>query len=185
MKRDEIARLLPAIFQRTISPGNPLTALLEVMETLQAPSEAVLQNLDAIFDPRRTPEEFVPFLAYWTDLTALFKESVNVEEQFDFSRATIASGVGRLRELVAEAAFLSQWRGTHKGLLLFLQTATGLQDFQLQENIDLKGNPKPFHLSVRAPNEGLAFKSLIQRIVESEKPAYVTYELGFEPASAK
>ena len=185
MKRDEIARLLPAIFQRTLSPGNPLTALLEVMETLQAPSEAVLQNLDAIFDPRRTTDEFVPFLAYWTDLTALFKESVNADDQFDFSRATIASGVGRLRELVANAAFLSQWRGTQKGLLLFLQTATGLQDFQLEENIDLKGNLRPFHITVRVPDEGAAFKSLIQRIVESEKPAYVTYELAFEPPSTK
>jgi phage tail-like protein len=185
MKRDEIARLLPAIFQRTLSEGNALTALLEVMEASQAPSEAVLENLDAIFDPRRTTDEFVPFLAYWTDLTALFDESVNAEDQFDFSKATIASGVGRLRELVAGAAFLSQWRGTQKGLLLFLQTATGLQDFQLQENIDLKGNPKPFHVSVRVPKQGAAFKSLIQRIVESEKPAYVTYELAFEPASTK
>ena len=185
MKRDEIARLLPAVFQRTLSEGNPLTALLEVMEASQAPSEALLENLDAIFDPRRTTDEFVPFLAYWADLTRLFDDSVNAEGQFAFSRATIASGVGRLRELVASAAFLSQWRGTQKGLLLFLQTATGLEDFELQENVDLKGNAKPFHLSVRAPKEGAQYKSLIQRIVESEKPAYVTYELSFAPASTK
>jgi phage tail-like protein len=185
MKRDEIAGLLPAIFQRTLSKGNPLTALLEVMEASQAPSEAVLENLDAVFDPRRTTDEFVPFLAYWANLTGLFDESVNADDQFDFSRATIASGVGHLRELVASAAFLSQWRGTQKGLLLFLQTATGLQDFQLQENVDLKGNAKPFHVSVRAPKEGAPYKSLIQRIVEAEKPAYVTYELAFGPASTK
>ena len=183
MKRDEIARLLPAIFQRTLSEGNPLTALLEVMEASQEPSEAVLENLDAIFDPRRTTDEFVPFLAYWADLTGLFDDSATADDQFDFSRATIPSGVGRLRELVASAAFLSQWRGTKKGLLLFLQTATGLSDFQLQENIDLKGNAKPFHVSVRRPRG--AIQSLIQRIIECEKPAYVTYELSFEAATTK
>jgi len=42
------------------------------MEALQAPDEAVLERLDAIFDPRRTTDEFVPFLAYWADLTRLF-----------------------------------------------------------------------------------------------------------------
>ena len=185
MKRNEIAQLLPAIFQRTLSEGNPLTALLEVMETLHEPSEAVLAQLDGFFDPRRTSDGFVPFLAYWTNLTGLFDDTVKAKDQFAFSRATISSGVGRLRELIAGAAYLSQWRGTQKGLLLFLQTATGLGDFKIQENIDLEGNAKPFHVCVRAPKESAQYKQLIERIVESEKPAYVTYELAFETAAVK
>ena len=185
MKRSEIAALLPAVFQRTLSARNPLTGLLQVMESLQEPSEAVLARLDAIFDPRRTADEFVPFLAYWTNLTKLFDDSVKVKGEFDFSRATIATGVGRLRELTASAAYLSQWRGTQKGLLLFLQTATGLADFQIQENIDLNGNPKSFHVTVRAPKESAQYRKLIERIVEFEKPAYVTYELSFEPTGGK
>jgi len=76
---------------------------------------------------------------------------------------------------------LSQWRGTQKGLLLFLQTATGLADFQIQENVDLNGHPKSFHITVRAPKESAQYRKLIERIVEFEKPAYVTYELSFEP----
>ena len=185
MKRNEIAQLLPAVFQRTLNEGNPLTALLEVMEALQAPSEAVLEHLDAIFDPRRTTDEFVPYLAYWADLTRLFEDRADTKEQFSFSRATIASGVGRLRELIASSAYLSQWRGTQKGLLLFLQTATGVADFEIQENVSFKGEAKPFHVSVRAPKESAQYKRLIERIVELEKPAYVTYELSFEPAGAK
>ncbi len=137
MKRSEIAQLFPAVFQRTMRDGNPLDGLLEVMEALQAPDEAVLGRLDAIFDPRRTPDEFVPFLAYWADLTRLFDESSNVSNQFAFSRATIASGLGRLRELIASAAYLSQWRGTKRGLVLFLQTATGFGG-----SVSPPGNPR-------------------------------------------
>lgn len=119
MKRSEIAELLPAVFQRTLNARNPLTGLLEVMESLQEPSEAVLARLDAIFDPRRTADEFVPFLAYWTNLTKLFDDSVKVKGEFDFSRANIATGVGRLRELTASAAYLSQWRGTQRAYCCF------------------------------------------------------------------
>ena len=184
MKRAEIAQLLPTVFQRTLAEGNPLTALLEVMEVLHAPSEAVLAQLDAIFDPRRTTDEFVPYLAYWADLTRLFEESDN-RNQFAFSRASLASGIGRLRELVASTAYLSQWRGTKKGLLLFLQTATGMAEFEIDENVGFDGQPKAFHLSVRAPKESAQYQELIERIVDLEKPAFVTYEVSFAPARGK
>jgi len=185
MKRSEIEQLFPAVFQRTMLEGNPLSGLLDVMEALQAPDEAVLEGLDAIFDPRRTTDEFVPFLANWADLTRLLDESSSSKNQFAFSGATIASGLGRLRELIASAAYLSQWRGTNRGLLLFLQTATGFADFDIQENVDLDGQPRPFHVSIHAPGESAQYSNLIERIVELEKPAYVTYELSFAPAGGK
>lgn len=179
MNRDEIAQLLPAIYQRTLHQGGPLPALLEVMENLQAPSEAVLARLDTTFDPRRTGDEFVPYLAYWADLTRLFDDDLTLKNRAGAAGLTISSGLGRLRELIAKASFLSQWRGTKKGLLLFLQTATGLTDFELQENIDLNGIARPFHISIRAPKGSSQYKELIKRIVELEKPAYVTHEISF------
>jgi phage tail-like protein len=178
MRRDEIAQLLPVIFQRALTPANPLTAALSVMEALQAPSEQVLAHLDTFFDPRRTKEEFVPYLAFWTDLTKLIDDSDNKEDGA-YLRANFPSGLGRLRELTANAAYLSQWRGTQKGLSLFLQTATGMTDFHIQENVDIKGQSKPFHMTVRAPAEAKQYARLIERIIESEKPAYVTYQLAF------
>jgi phage tail-like protein len=180
MKRSEIEQLLPVIFQRTSNPGNPLYGLLQVMEELQAPSEEVLRRLDSYFDPRRTTDKFVPYLAYWADLTRLFDETLNPKDQAPFARSSIASGLGRLRELIASAAYLSQWRGTKKGLLNFLQTATGFRDFNIQENLDLEGNPKQFHVSIQAPKESAEYHDLIRRIIELEKPAYVTYDLSFE-----
>ena len=88
MIKSEIAQLLPVVFQRTLNPGNPLTGLLQVMESLQAPSEDVLRQLDSYFDPRRTTDDFVPYLAYWADLTRLFDETLNLKDQAPFSRSS-------------------------------------------------------------------------------------------------
>ena len=71
MKQAEIKQLLPEIFQRAVHPGNPLFAVLSVMEVLQAPSENILQNLETHFDPRRSPDRFVAYLASWVDLDRL------------------------------------------------------------------------------------------------------------------
>jgi phage tail-like protein len=181
MNREEIAQLLPAVFQRTLKDGSPLAGLLQVMETLQVPSEAVLARLDAIFDPRRTSDQFVPYLAYWADLSRLFDEGLPSKHDLALGGLTISSGLGRLRELIANASYLSQWRGTKKGLLLFLQTATGVGNFEIAENVDLLGQPRQFHISVRCPKECAQYSQLIERIVELEKPAYVTHEVSFGP----
>ena len=176
MKRAEIERLLPSIIERTLQPLSPLAAILDVMEALHLPSEAALARLDAAFDPRRTADDFVPFLARWVDIDRLFDEPRGVGT-VEWSRATISTGIGRLRELVASAAYLSRWRGTAKGLHRFLQTATGENNFEIKENVDSDGRSKLFHLVVIAPASIRPHQRLIKRIVDSEKPAYVTYEL--------
>ncbi len=182
MKRTEIGQLLPVVFQRTVSPDNPLTALLEVMEMLHEPSEAALQNLDATLDPRRAPDAFVPFLARWVDLEPLFEGSPQ-ESSVERQRQPITTGLGRLRELVATAAQLSRWRGTARGLLLFLETATGVPGFAIDEQVlGPNGLPRPYHIRVRAPASTAAHRILIERVIELEKPAHVTYELEFETA---
>src|SRR5579872_4752414 len=106
MKPNEIEQMLPGIFQRTVQPGTPLFALLEVMEALQAPDEAALHTLDAFFDPYRAPAAFVPFLASWVDLDRLLREAP--EEFAAQAVPSLPSGMGRLRELVAAATFLAQ-----------------------------------------------------------------------------
>ena len=160
MKRTEIKHLLPGIFQSMFAEGTPLAAILEVMEALHAPSEEQLRTLEANFSPYRAPDSFVPFLARWVDLDRLFEK--------------------RLRGLVAAAAYLSQWRGTGKGLMLFLETATGAHGFAIEERVPgSDGKPRPFHFRVHAPRELTSYRALIQRIIESEKPAYVTYEIEF------
>jgi phage tail-like protein len=176
MKRTEIERLLPGIFQRTIKDGTPLFALLEVMEALPAHDEAVLDELDAFFDPYRTPDAFVPFLARWVDLERFL--AGGPDQPASSTLPPLPSGIGRLRELVASATFLAQWRGTARGLLRFLETATGVQGFKIDEQVvGPDGRLRPFHMRVLVPQRAEPYLAMIQRIIESEKPAYVTYEL--------
>lgn len=180
MKRADIERLLPEIFQRTLPPDdemdNPLRAFLSVMETLHAPTEQVLASLDAFFDPYRTPDRFVAYLASWVDLDQLW-----LDDPTGYSLATLPpfpTGVGRLRALIAAAATLSRWRGTETGLRLFLETATGVTGFGIDDAVeDENGEIIPFHIRVRVPVAAQASVALIRRIVELEKPAYATWEL--------
>lgn len=175
MKQAHIKKLLPAIYQRSVKPGNPLAAILEIMETMHAPAEAVLDRLAVIFDPYRAPDAFVPYLAGWVDLEVLLDVSPSAGAS---STRSLSTGVGRLRELVASAMTLSRWRGTHKGLALFLETATGMKGFVVDEHVrDAGGKEKPFHLRISAPSELARHRALIRRIIDLEKPAYVTYEL--------
>lgn len=176
MKQDEIKNFLPAVFQRTVHAGNPLEALLGVMENLHAPAERILEDVDRFFDARRAPDEFVPFLAHWVNLDRIFWTGMG-DADLD---SPLVPKIGYLRELVAGATYLAQWRGTKKGLLLFLQTATGEKHFEIIERVkDAAGQVIPFHLKIRSPETLRAQEDLIRRIVESEKPVHLTYEIEF------
>ncbi len=177
MKKAQIKGLLPSVFQRAVQPGSPLSAILEVMEAMHAPSESALDRLPETFDAHRTPDAFVAYLASWVDLESLLDAP---KSEGEFSTPKLSTGVGRLRELTAAAVTLSHWRGTGKGLRLFLETATGMSGFEIDEHvIGADGKVKAFHLRITAPGQLAEHRILIQRIVELEKPAYVTYELEF------
>ncbi len=177
MKQDEIAQLLPGVFQRTLQPGKPLAAILGVMEQLHAPAEEVLAEIDIFFDPLRAPGNYLPFLAAWVDLAGLIGSRGTAKM---FPTPVFPRGLGRLRALVATAAYHAMWRGTANGLIHFLETATGISGFQIEGGSADSDEPsRPFHLSILAPAESAQYEGLLQRIIEAEKPAYVTYELRF------
>jgi phage tail-like protein len=166
MHREEIEQLLPTVFQRSARPGSALVALLEAMAAFHEPIEDVLQQLHATFDPRRTPDRFVPFLAAWLDLGRVLP---------------VSTGLAPLRELVAAAAAIAQTKGTARGLILFLETAVGVGGFVIQEEIlGPDGRPRPFHVRIVAPAGASPHRALVERIIESEKPAHVTYDLEFQ-----
>lgn len=186
MKRADIELLLPEVFRRTIREGAPLATLLDIMEAFHASPEKVLSELDITFNPYMTQDKFVPFLAMWVDLERVFDRRPHGQHSGLSPTVPIATGLGRLRELITAAAFLSQWRGTRKGLLLFLETATGLSGFSIDDKVlDSAGKPQPFHLHITASEEALPYQSLIERIIEMEKPAYVTFQLEFKNLSGK
>lgn len=178
MKRPDVEALLPTVFQDAIHPETPLDALLEVASRLPEPVEGLLASVDRLFDPRRAPDEMVPFLAAWVDLDRFL-----VRRRADGSGGDLPAGEGHLRELCAAAAELSRHRGTRHGLIRFLEIATGQSGFRIEENLSRSGAPRSFHLLVTAPQGAQAYAELIHAIVAFEKPAYVTYhpdELCFE-----
>lgn len=169
MQRQDIENLLPAVYRST--PCSPLDAVLEVAAGLPQPVNELLARVEYLFDPRRAPEAMLPFLARWVDLDRFL-----VTRGGNSGRAVLPSGVGQLRELCAAAAQLSRERGTRRGLLHFLEVATGCQGFRVDENIDREGNARPFHLLLTAPAQARDYEELIHAIVAYEKPAYVTYD---------
>ncbi|SBT42031.1 phage tail protein [Micromonospora narathiwatensis] len=164
MRRTAIERLLPAAYQRAAGPGSVLGALLDVMETLHAPDEAVLADVDALFGPYRTRDGFVAYLTRWVAL-----DHVVAAPRAD---TPLPLPLGRLRDLVAHGALLARWRGTPYGMRTALELATGVTGFVLDEPAD-----RPFHLLVRVPPAAADQLALITRIVEAEKPAAVTVEV--------
>lgn len=169
MRRAAIERLLPAAYQRAAGPGSVLGALLDVMEALHAPDEAVLADVDALFGPYRTPDGFVAYLTRWVAM-----DHVVAAPRAD---APLPLPVGRLRDLVAHGALLARWRGTPYGMRTALELATGVTGFVLDEPPD-----RPFHLVVRVPPAAADRLALVTRIVEAEKPAAVTVEVVASPA---
>jgi phage tail-like protein len=173
VKQEAIVERLPDVFKQAASgDGNPLAAVLGVMEELHERDEDILAGFGRYVDPRRTTDEFVPYLAAWVDYAWLLLDPpdnpyADVERPF-------AGGLGRLRELVASAASESKWRGTSVGLIRMLERATGVQGYRVEETVtdDLK-QPLPFRVRVIAPRSAEHYLDLVGRIVEHEKPAHV------------
>lgn len=180
MKHPKIKLLLPEVFQRTDQKGSLLYGILEVMEALTEPSENILQNLHSQFNIYTTSDKFLPFFAKWVDLDRFFPALQN-QTTSDIDNIQAISP-GRLRELILAATQLSKLRGTSAGLTSFLETATGLDGFEINENVvPENGDVLPFHIKISAPQAARESRVLIERIIEQEKPAYVTYNLEFNP----
>jgi phage tail-like protein len=169
MRSTAIERLLPALFQRGAGPGTVLGALLEVMAALHEPDEALLERIDELFSPYRTPDAFVPFLARWVALDVSLCGD---------GTAPPPIPVGRLRDLVASGAALAQWRGTVEGMTALLRTALGVADITVEEPAD-----RPFHFVVALPAAAGDRIGLVKRIVEAAKPAATTCEIRVNDAT--
>src|SRR5947209_19302414 len=80
----------------------------EGLDIVLAPVFVTLDCLDAYLDPLLTPSDFLPWLASWV--------GIELDETWP---------EGRQRALVAAAARLHQDRGTHRGLVEYLELLTG------------------------------------------------------------
>ena len=169
MQPAQIERLLPLVIRRTGGHGSVLTTLIELMSELVDPSEQVIERIDEHLDPRRAPESMLLLLAAWLDLDRLVQPYGNSTGTPPF-----APGAGRLRELLASATDLSHSRGTAAGIESMLTIATGSSGYVVDER-----SGGPFHLRVVCPGGAQPHAGLIEHIVDSERPAYMTYGIEF------
>jgi phage tail-like protein len=161
--------LLPEIFRVTAGSTGPLAALVAAGSDMHAPIRSVLDRMDELVDPFRCPDALVPFLAWWVDLGWL-----TLPDSDSTPKPSLRGGNSRLRDLIASSADLSARRGTTAGVIRFLQLATGVPGFTV-ENV-----PGAFHFRVHVPDAGADQLDMISRIVRQLKPAHVTAEIVLE-----
>lgn len=166
MKAEMIARLLPDIFQAVAGSQGPLDGFLAAQEALHEPSERAISGFAERLDPRTAPPSFVYMLAHWMGLSYLLDGSEGAPR--------FAGGVGRLRELIATTAANGKARGSMTGIVRMLETASGQRGFSIESDPE-----QAYHVHIRAPAGSAALRSVIERIIEAEKPAFATYELQF------
>ncbi|MEU7873025.1 phage tail protein [Dactylosporangium sp. NPDC049140] len=156
MRRTEIERLLPAVYQRAAG-GGALAALLDVMEGMHEPVERRLAAVEDLVAPYRAPDAFLPYLLSWLAMDHLGR----------------SLPPGRRRDLAARAGELARARGTAAGLCALLGTVTGVGGFAVDEPAD-----RPFHIVVRVPEAARDQLPLIRMAVALEKPAAVTVDIA-------
>jgi phage tail-like protein len=149
---------------------------LRIFESIVTPIENTVDNTALYFDPKLTPEVWLPWLASWLDLALDPRWSLK-------SR----------RELVSKAAELYRWRGIRRGLSEYLRIYTGLrpeiieyipgmildQKTQLGVNTVLGSSGAGHHFTVvlKVPVGENIDRQTVQQIIENQKPAHTDYTL--------
>ncbi|MCW6037850.1 hypothetical protein K4A83_16445 [Spirulina subsalsa FACHB-351] len=166
-----------------------LGRFLKIFEQAFEPDVLTLNALWAYLDPLLAPESLLPFLAHWVGWP--IQPNLSLDQQ---------------RPLIRNAIALYRWRGTRRGLRFALHLATGLPlvesasedeqpigiyesfsrglvlgDTYLGQDATLGGG-RPYHFTVRLrPPDGYELdQTLIQVVIDQEKPAFCTYDLVIE-----
>ena len=154
MEDSRYLQYLPGIYHTDF-----MRRFLAIFESVLTPIEWNVDNFDLYLNPETTPDGFLPWLANWFSIS--FDPSWSVEQQ---------------RELLQEAHDLYARRGTHWALTRILEIFTKVKP----EIADLGTDDDPFMFNVKIPlKEADVNKSLIERIIDANKPAHANYKLTF------
>jgi phage tail-like protein len=140
-----------------------MARFLAIFESVLAPIEWNVDNFDLYLNPNTTPPGFLPWLADWFSVT--FDSTWSEEQQ---------------RVLLAEAHKIFARRGTRWSLARVLEIYTGAKP----EILDLQEKEDPFTFAVKLPvSEADYQRTLIEQIVDANKPAHTNYELSYKKAT--
>lgn len=180
---------LPVLYREVDFIGR----FMKIFEEAYQPVIDSFNVMWANLDPLTAPRALLPFLAHWV--------AWPVDSIWNLHTS---------RRLIRRAVEIYRWRGTRKGLRLYLHLYTNLpldehlpneaekhisitepfgQSFvlrQAQLGEAVLGGGQSYHFVVRLrpdrPNS--INEQLIRRIIDQEKPAFCTYELFIENPSA-
>ena len=178
-------RFLPGVFQDTDEENADfLKRFLSIQQHVALQVEEKLESIHSFFDPRETPEPFLPWLASWVAMS--LHEGWSVE---------------RRREVIHRAAEMYRLRGTAEGLRLslslFAEVDAEIVEFRWPYPGFVIGRhavighrstiARPvfetqcFVVKVPARRSELSREKLrtVHAVVESEKPAHAHYALEF------
>ncbi|MCF4969150.1 phage tail protein [Nostoc sp. CMAA1605] len=179
-------KFIPALYREVDFIGR----FLKIFEQAFEPTVQTLDVLWSYLDPMTAPQALLPFLAHWV--------AWPIDQRWSLTRQ---------RFLIRSAVELYRWRGTKRGLRLYLHLYTDLPlDDHLVSETDkhicieeirgegfvlgntrigqdaMIGGGRPYHFIVRLrpqhPNQ--IDEQLVRHIIEQEKPAFCTYELYVE-----
>ncbi len=177
---------VPALYREVDFIGR----FLKIFEETFEPAVQAMDVLWAYLDPLTAPQALLPFLAYW------------VAWPMDPRWST-----QKQRRLISQALDIYRWRGTRKGLRLYLHLYTDLPlDEDIPQEADkhigieevfgdgfvlsttrlgqdsIMGGGRPYHfiVTLRPAPDVQIDQQLVRHIIEQEKPAFCTYELYIE-----
>lgn len=166
---------LPAVYSEHEFVGR----FLMIFESILTPIERMVDNIELYFDPKVTPEDFLPWISSWLDL--VLDENWPVEKR---------------RRLICSALELYCWRGTRRGLKEYLRVYTGVEpiitehlggirlDGQagLGENTVLgEGLDHCFTVELELEDTAAIDIDRVKAIIDVEKPAHTAYTLHVVP----
>jgi phage tail-like protein len=163
---------------------------LKIFEQAFEPAVQALDVMWAYLDPMTSPEALLPFLAHWVGWP--------LEPRWSLQKQ---------RHLIRQAMEIYRWRGTRRGLRLYLHLYTDLPlDEHIPQEADkhiciheifgngfvlnttcigrdsIIGGRRPYHfIVILRPDPGVRVdEQLVRYIIEQEKPAFCTYKLYIE-----
>jgi len=147
---------LPPIYADPESGGDGfLGRFLLVFEDLLGPVEQMVGHFGLYLDPTTAPANFLGTLDAW--LGGLLEERLPEDTK---------------RELLRQAHWLYQARGTRAGLTRHIEICTGITP-EIIENVT-----EPHHFAVTLPTGGRPVDArMVERIIERHRPAHTSYSL--------
>jgi len=152
-----------------------IQAFLSAFDEVLAPIFCTLDNLDAYFDPRLTPPDFLEWLGGWVGMV--------LDEHWPLERR---------RALVQSAVELYRWRGTVRGLAAHVALHTGVEP-EIEESGGLTWSSRPgqavpgtadsfVRVRVRVPDPSAINAERLSTMIANSLPADIIHELIVEQA---